>query len=74
MAKATKKRKPWGSNRIAAVAADSDTVIVSGEPTVPAEPAAGSIGGAIEAIRSTLQPFDASTRKRIVKAANTFLR
>lgn len=74
MARATKKKKPWGSNRAAAtdaeVAAESDAIVVGGEIAA----AAPTIGAAIETVRAALEGFDPSTRKRIVRAANTFLK
>lgn len=47
-----------------------------GNPVVGGEPAEAplTLGEAIENVRASLTPFDPDTRRRIVRAANTFLK
>lgn len=70
MATTKKKRRAWGSNRIAD---DNGMPIVGGEPLPPSEPK-NDLGTAIETVRRALEPFDEAMRKRVVRAAAVMLK
>lgn len=75
MAKVSKKRRAWGSNRVAAVEASNGhepDPIVGGEPNPGAS--GPTIGTAIDSIRRALEPYDGATRKRLVRAAEMMLK
>ncbi len=71
MPKTVRKRRPIIAEP--AAAADAEPV-VGGELNLESDPGANDIGQAIDWVRRALDPFDPTTRKRIIRAANVFMK
>jgi hypothetical protein len=66
-----KSRRPATPEPVIAIEADP---VVGGEPSPESDPGSNDIGQAIDWVRRALNPFDVVTRKRIIRAANVFMK
>lgn len=80
-----KKRRAWGSNRLAAANAalaeaestshgnghGEEPIVIAGEARLGPP---GGLGQAIEQVRAALAPLDAAMRRKVVRAASVMLK